>query len=109
VEFDTMSSNRINNVRHRSITVKKIILAFLFVLGAFEMILPILAAAQRGAFDPVFAKAFDFSKFTDEQYQAYQQFRVAATSAWDIVFYCGIVTIVLGILFMLADRKKSHA
>jgi hypothetical protein len=88
--------------------VKKIILAFMFVLGAFEMILPVLAAAQRYAFDPVFARAFDMSKFTDEQHQAYRQFRVAATSAWDIVFYCGIATIVLGILFMLADKKRSH-
>jgi hypothetical protein len=95
-------------VRHRSHAVKKIILAFIFVLGAFEMVLPILAAAHRYAFDPVFARAFDMSKFTDEQHQAYRQFRIAAASDLGLVFYCGIATIVLGILFMLADKKRSH-
>ena len=88
--------------------MKKIILAILFLLGGFEMLLPILSAAHRYAFDPVFTRAFGVSKFTDEQLQAYRQFRIAATSDWSLVNYCGIATIVLGVLFILADRKRSH-
>jgi hypothetical protein len=87
--------------------VKNFILAIMFVLGAFEMVLPILAATHRYAFDAVFGKAFDISKFTNEQHQAYRQFRVAATSDWSLVFYCGVATIILGVVFMLSDKKRS--
>lgn len=87
--------------------MKKILISFLFLLGVAEVIYPILAAARRYAFDPVFARAFDFSKFTDEQQQVYRQFRINAAHDWNVVLYFGLGTILVAILFLVIDNKKK--
>ena len=89
--------------------MKKILISFLFLLGAAEMLWPILAAARRYAFDPVFSRAFDFSKFTDAQQQAYRQFRVTAAQDWNAVLYFGIATILVAVLLLWVDKRKPDA
>ena len=46
--------------------MKKILIGFLFLLGAAEIVWPVLASLHRYAFEPHFLRAFDFSKFTEE-------------------------------------------
>ena len=87
--------------------MKKILIGFLFLLGAAEMVWPVLAAFHRYAFEPHFLRAFDFSRFTEEQRQVYQQFRTVAGSDWNIVFCFGVATILIGILLMITDRKRK--
>jgi len=87
--------------------MKKILLGLLILLGAAEIVWPILAAARRYAFDPVFARAFDFSKFTEAQQQAYRQFRITVASDWNAVFYFGIATILIaGLLWVVGNKRK---
>ena len=88
--------------------MKKILIGFLFLLGAAEMVWPILASFHRYAFEPKFLRAFDFSKFTEEQRQVYQQFRVAAGADWDIVLYFGVATILIGVLLVVTGRERKH-
>ena len=87
--------------------MKKLLIGFLFLLGAAEVIYPILAAARRYAFDPVFARVFDSSKFTDEQRQVYRQFRINAAHDWNMVLYFGLATILVAILFLVIDNKRK--
>ena len=89
--------------------MKSIILIFLFLLGLFELFLPIQAGLRRYAFEPQFRKAFDVAHFTTEQQQVCRQYKLVTTSDWNTVFYCGLTTVALVLLFLLADRKKSPA
>ena len=88
--------------------MKKILIGLLFLLGAAEMVWPVLASFHRYAFEPKFLRAFDFSKFTDEQRQVYRQFRVAAGADWNIVFCFGVATIVIGLLLVVTGREKKR-
>jgi hypothetical protein len=87
--------------------MKKILIGFLFLLGAAEIFLPLAFAVRRHAFDPIFARAFDFSKFTEEQQQVYQQFRIVAAHDWNVVLYFGMATILIAILFLVSDSKRK--
>jgi len=87
--------------------MKNILIGFLFLLGAVEVIYPFLSAVQRHAFHPVFSKAFDISKFTEEQASAYHQFGVFASHDWDTMFVFGISTFVIAILLLVVDTKRK--
>jgi len=87
--------------------MKKTLIGFLFLTGAVEFVLPIIAATHKYAFRPVFARAFDISKFTEEQKQVYRQFGNTDLRDWDVVFYCGIATIIIAILFLVIDSKRK--
>ena len=87
--------------------MKKILIGFLFLLGASEIVWPVLASFHRYAFEPHFLRAFDFSKFTEEQRQVYQQFRAIAGSDWNAVLIFGIATILIAILLLMIDSKRK--
>jgi hypothetical protein len=87
--------------------MKKILLGFLLVLGAAQIIWPFVTAARRTAFHALFSKAFDVSKFTDEQQQVYKQFRVAVAQDMNIVLCFGVATILVAVLFYVFDGKDK--
>jgi hypothetical protein len=87
--------------------MKKILIGFLFLLGAAEIIWPILTALRRSAFEPVFARAFDYSKFTEEQQQVFKQFRINAAHDWNVVLILGLATIVIAVLLSVIDDKRK--
>jgi len=87
--------------------MKKALIGCLFLLGAAEIVWPVLASLHRYAFGPHFSRAFDFSKFTEEQRQVYQQFRAVARSDWNAVLVFGIATILIAILLLMMDAKKK--
>jgi hypothetical protein len=82
--------------------MKKIALAALFVLGLIELSFPVGVALIFYAFSPQTRRVF----VTDEQQQLFQQLHVAINSRCQIVFYFGIATILIGIILLVADRKK---
>ena len=71
------------------------------------MLFPILGKLRVYANEVPFARAFEISKLTDEQRHFYGQFISKMKSQWDTVFYFGVVTILIGILLLVADRKKK--
>jgi hypothetical protein len=87
--------------------MKNILISFLFLLGAAETLWPFLAAARRYSFDPVFARAFDFSTFTEAQQQAFRQFRVIAAHDWSAVSFFGVATILVAVLLSVVDNKRK--
>jgi hypothetical protein len=89
--------------------MKKILIGFLLLLGAAQLVYPFLSAAQRYAFRPVFARAFDLSKFTEEQKNAYHQFGVFASHDWYVMSCFGISTIVIAVLLAVVEGKKKPA
>jgi hypothetical protein len=87
--------------------IKKILTILLFLLGAAELVWPILAAARRYSFDPKFARAFNFSQLTDEQMQVYRQFRISVAQDWSAVSFFGVATILIAILLLVTDSKRK--
>ena len=87
--------------------MKKILVGFLFLLGAAEIVWPILSAVRQNALVPLLYRAFDFSKFTEEQQSAIRQFQITAVNDLNSVAYFGLATILIAILLLVVDRKRK--
>ena len=83
--------------------IKHIAIAALFVIGVVEMLLPFGIAMMFYAFSPQTSRVFA----TAEQHQLYQQLHASVYAKGQTVFYLGIATIVIGIVLLVADRKKK--
>ncbi len=83
--------------------MKKIAIAALFLLGAVEMLFPFDVAMMFYAYSPQSRRVF----VTDEQQQLYQKFHSSVYAKGQTVFYFGIATIVIGILLLVADRRRK--
>jgi hypothetical protein len=83
--------------------MKNIALAALFVLGLIELSFPVGVGLIFYVFSPQTRRVF----VTDEQQQLFQQLHVAINSRCQIVLYFGIATILIGIILLVADRKKK--
>jgi len=83
--------------------MKTIALVALFVLGLIEISFPVGVALIFYTFSPQTRRVFA----TDEQQQLFQRLHVAINSRCQFVFYFGIATILIGIILLVADRKKK--
>jgi len=88
--------------------MKKYVYIFLFLLGGAEILFSVLVSLRIYSYEPHFADAFDISKFSHEQLELYWRFLAAMRSTWvPAGIYFGVATIVIGILLLVADRKKG--
>lgn len=83
--------------------IKHFAIAALFIIGAVEMLLPFGIAMMFYALSPQTSRVFA----TAEQHQLYQQLHASVYAKGQTVFYLGIATIVIGIILLVADRKKK--
>ena len=83
--------------------IKHIAIAALFVIGAIELLQPFGIAMMFYAFSPQTSRVFA----TPEQHQLYQQLHAAIYAKGQTVFYLGIATIMMGVLLLIADRRKK--
>jgi len=83
--------------------VKPIAIAVLFIIGAVEMLFPFSIALMFYAFSPQTRRVFA----SDEQHELYQQLHAAVYAKGQTAFYLGIATIMIGIILLVADRKKK--
>ena len=89
--------------------MKKIVLVALFLLGVAEVLIAFLNPLFVYSYEPHFARAFDISNLTDEQRHLYWQFlSVMKAKVSENCLCFGIITIVIGILFLIVDKKRSH-
>jgi len=83
--------------------IKPIAIAVLFIIGAVEMLQPFGIAVMFYAFSPQTSRVFAAA----EQHQLYQKLHAAVYAKGQTIFYLGIATIVIGIILLVADRKKK--
>jgi hypothetical protein len=83
--------------------IKHIAIAALFIIGAIEILTPFGIAMMFYALSPETRRVFA----TAEQHQLYQQLHASVYAKGQTVFYLGIATIVIGIILLVADRKKK--
>ena len=83
--------------------MKKIAIAALFIIGVVELLFPFGIAMMFYAFSPQTSRVFA----TDEQHQLYQRLHASVYAKGQTVFYLGIATIVIGVILLIADRKKK--
>ena len=83
--------------------IKPIAIAALIIIGAVEMLQPFGIAMIFYAFSPQTSRVFA----TAEQDQLYQQLHAAVYAKGQTIFYLGIATILIGIILLVADRKKK--
>ena len=80
--------------------VKRFALAGLFLLGIVELLFPVEVHLLFYAYDPQFR-----TSLTDKQQHLYQQFHAAMTAKSRTVFCFGVITMIIGILLVSADRR----
>ena len=87
--------------------IKGTAIAVLFILGFAEMFFPFDVSMLFYSYRPQFWNTFDVSKFSDQQRQLYEKFHLAMYSKCQTVFYFGIVTIIIAVLLLWADRPRK--
>ena len=87
--------------------MKKILIGFLFLLGAAEMFWPIVSAMRWRESGPMLAQAFDYAKFTELQQQAFHKLFDIASKNWNLMSCSGLATVVTAVLLLIYDSKKK--
>ncbi len=92
--------------------MRKIVISFLFLLGAAEIAWATLAAFRYHMMGPEFARAFHVAKLSTEQQQilqqVLQQFEDTVKFDWSFMALFGFVTILIAIYFWATEAAKKR-
>ncbi len=97
----TRFSNRLGD--QIRLTTKRVALIALFVLGVLELLFPLEVALLIYAHGPGFRRVLT----TEEQQQLYVKFYSAVYAKYHTVFYFGLATLIIAVVLLLSDRRKS--
>jgi len=70
------------------------------------MIFPFIASVRIYADDPEFARVFNLASLTDDQKRFYWHIFHRMEAQWGVVFFFGILTVLITVMFLLVDRRK---
>jgi hypothetical protein len=87
--------------------VEVIFFLFLFLLGAFEIFYGAFwGRASVVTQGRLLSQELHLSDLTPEQVRAFEDHFVTLRCQWGIVTYFGVATIMIGIAFLMLERKK---
>jgi len=88
--------------------MKKLAILGLLLLGVFETAFPYIAVLFSDSYLPRFETQFEALKLNTQQQIFVEQALSYLTAKTAIVSCFGLVTIILSIVLLLADRRRKH-
>jgi hypothetical protein len=89
--------------------MKKLAIIGLLLLGVFETAFPYVAVLFSDSYLPRFETQVEALKLNTQQEAFVEEAFVFLTIKTHIISYFGLLTIILGIIILLADRRRQRA